>query len=57
MTEPIVVGADGSDDAGRALDWSADEAVLRDRPLHIVHAVEIRHYRAPVFAPPETRRT
>ncbi|MFI0411748.1 universal stress protein [Actinomadura sp. 3N508] len=54
MTEPIVVGADGSDEAGRALDWAAGEAVLRDRPLHIVHAVEIRQYRAPVFVPPET---
>ncbi|TMR04232.1 universal stress protein [Actinomadura soli] len=54
MSKPIVVGTDGSDQAGRALDWAAAEAVLRDRPLHIVHAVEIRQYRAPVFVPPET---
>ncbi|TMQ86646.1 universal stress protein [Actinomadura soli] len=54
MSKPIVVGTDGSDQADRALDWAATEAVLRDRPLHIVHAVESRPYKAPVFVPPET---
>ncbi|TYK43614.1 universal stress protein [Actinomadura decatromicini] len=54
MSEPIVVGIDGSDEADRALRWAAAEAVLRERPLHIVHAVESWPYKAPVFVPPET---
>ncbi|RKS71032.1 nucleotide-binding universal stress UspA family protein [Actinomadura pelletieri DSM 43383] len=54
MSEPIVVGVDGSEQANRALDWAAADAVLRDRPLHIVHAVESWPYKAPIFVPPET---
>ncbi|WP_141576772.1 universal stress protein [Actinomadura sp. WMMA1423] len=54
MSEPIVVGTDGSDEAAAALDWAAAEAALRERPLHIVHAVESWPYKAPLFAPPET---
>lgn len=42
MTPPdprrIVVGADGSEQAGAAVAWAAREAVLRHRPLVIVHA-------------------
>ena len=33
----IVVGVDGSDHAGRALLWAADEARLRGAELQIVH--------------------
>jgi nucleotide-binding universal stress UspA family protein len=34
----IVVGVDGSDAAGRALDWAASEAIRRGEPLHLVAA-------------------
>lgn len=54
MSEPIVVGTDGSDEAAGALDWAAVEAASRERPLHIVHAVESWPYKTPLFAPPET---
>ncbi|WP_165966193.1 universal stress protein [Actinomadura sp. 7K534] len=54
MSEPIVVGTDGSDESDRALRWAAAEAVLRERPLHIVHTVESWPYKAPLFMPPET---
>ncbi len=35
---PIVVGVDGTATALRAVTWAADEAHVRCRPLHIVHA-------------------
>jgi nucleotide-binding universal stress UspA family protein len=35
--KPVVVGVDGSDDALKAVRWSAAEAVIRHRPLSIVH--------------------
>ncbi|MYX37464.1 MULTISPECIES: universal stress protein [unclassified Streptomyces] len=35
---PVVVGTDGSLHATAAVMWAAGEAVLRDRPLHILHA-------------------
>ncbi|MFA1547947.1 universal stress protein [Actinomadura chokoriensis] len=54
MSEPIVVGTDGSDESERALQWAAAEAALRERPLHIVHALESWPYKAPLFMPPET---
>ncbi|MER6812675.1 universal stress protein [Spirillospora sp. NPDC000708] len=50
MGVPIVIGTDGSDEAARALDWAAAEAVLRERPLHIVHAIESRPNTAPLIA-------
>ncbi|SDK49222.1 Nucleotide-binding universal stress protein, UspA family [Actinopolyspora mzabensis] len=39
MTEPIVVGVDGSGRSLRALIWAAHEAALRHRPLRIVHVL------------------
>lgn len=54
MSEPIVVGTDGSNESDRALEWAAAEAALRERPLHIVHAVESWPYKAPLFLPAET---
>ncbi|GAA1827705.1 universal stress protein [Actinomadura chokoriensis] len=54
MSEPIVVGIDGSEESDRALQWAAAEAVLRERPLHIVHALETWPYRAPLFVPADT---
>ncbi|MEU8120447.1 universal stress protein [Spirillospora sp. NPDC049024] len=53
MSAPIVVGTDGSGPAGRAVDWAADEAALRHRPLHIVHVAEIWPYQLRRFAPPD----
>ncbi|WP_433135744.1 universal stress protein [Actinomadura nitritigenes] len=50
MGAPIVIGTDGSDEAARALDWAAAEAVLRERPLHIVHATESRPNTTPLLA-------
>jgi len=41
-TKPVVVGYDGSQAAGAALDWGAREAMLRRAPLKVVYA----------FAPP-----
>ncbi|WP_113699458.1 universal stress protein [Nonomuraea lactucae] len=38
MTEPIVVGFDGSESSLRAVGWAGREAGIRDAPLHIVHA-------------------
>lgn len=53
MTAPIVVGTDGSTCADRAVEWACDEAALRDRPLHIVHAVEPAPYSYPLLVAPE----
>jgi nucleotide-binding universal stress UspA family protein len=41
MTEPIVVGVDGSQPAERALVWAADEAALHHAQLLIVHCGEV----------------
>ncbi|WP_030684410.1 universal stress protein [Streptomyces sp. NRRL B-1347] len=38
MELPLVVGIDGSEHSLRAVDWAADEAVLRGVPLRLVHA-------------------
>jgi nucleotide-binding universal stress UspA family protein len=37
----IVVGYDGSEGAGPALDWAAAEAARRDVPLSLIHAVHL----------------
>jgi nucleotide-binding universal stress UspA family protein len=51
MSDPIVVGTDGSAGADRAVAWAADEAALRGRPLRIVHSVDKGLYELPLFAP------
>ena len=35
---PIVVGADGSEQSSRAVEWAAREAVRRKAPLRIISA-------------------
>ncbi|MFI0355277.1 universal stress protein [Actinomadura sp. 9N407] len=40
-SKPVVVGTDGSEHAGRAVAWAADEAALRGLPLRIVHSVDM----------------
>lgn len=39
MTQPIVVGFDGSESSRQALTWAGQEAAIRAAPLHIVHAL------------------
>ncbi|MFE9846163.1 universal stress protein [Streptomyces goshikiensis] len=39
-TDTVVVGVDGSETARAAAMWAAGEAVLRDRPLHIVYGAD-----------------
>jgi nucleotide-binding universal stress UspA family protein len=41
MTEPVVVGVDGSQPAERALVWAADEAARHDAQLLIVHCGDV----------------
>jgi nucleotide-binding universal stress UspA family protein len=40
MSDPIVVGTDGSPPSEHAVAWAADEAALYRRDLRIVHAIE-----------------
>ncbi|MFD7974690.1 universal stress protein [Streptomyces sp. NPDC059071] len=40
MTQGIVVGVDGTDQAYAAAEWAANEAVLRGTGVHLVHARE-----------------
>lgn len=39
--KPVVVGTDGSEESLRAVDWAAQEAVLRGLPLRIVSAAAL----------------
>ncbi|MFE6691806.1 universal stress protein [Streptomyces sp. NPDC057743] len=43
MTDPIVVGVDGSGRSLRALTWAAHEAALHGHPLRIVHVLPSEH--------------
>ncbi|MFF5213577.1 universal stress protein [Streptosporangium sp. NPDC000396] len=50
---PVVVAVDGSEEAGRAVEWAADDAFRRHAPLRIVHVVERGPYDIPRFSAPE----
>ncbi|MEU6541372.1 universal stress protein [Streptomyces sp. NPDC047000] len=50
MTAPLVVGVDGSEPSLRAVDWAADEAVLRGLPLRLVYADLWERYEGKAFA-------
>ncbi|MGK4585284.1 universal stress protein [Kitasatospora sp. HPMI-4] len=39
MTDPVIVGFDGSERSLRALIWAANDAALRGCPLYIVHVL------------------
>ncbi len=54
MIQPIVVGTDGSPRADLAVEWAADEATLRRRPLHVVHAAERWERDLPFHSAPGT---
>ncbi|WP_374202119.1 universal stress protein [Streptomyces sp. AC550_RSS872] len=47
---PIVVGVDGSEPSLRAVDWAADEAVLREVPLRLVYASLWERYEGAALA-------
>lgn len=47
---PLVVGVDGSEPSLRAVDWSADEAVLRGVPLRVVYACLWERYEGAALA-------
>ncbi|MFE9115878.1 universal stress protein [Streptomyces collinus] len=49
MDQPVVVGVDGSEPSLRAVDWAADEAALREVPLHVVYASLWQRYEQAVF--------
>ncbi|MEU2156051.1 universal stress protein [Streptomyces sp. NPDC019396] len=40
MTHPVTVGVDGSAEGHAAAEWAAEEAILREAPLRLVHAEE-----------------
>ncbi|MFA1542682.1 universal stress protein [Actinomadura monticuli] len=52
MSDPIVVGADGSVPSEHALAWAADEAARYRRDLRIVHAVEKWPFDVPLTLAP-----
>jgi nucleotide-binding universal stress UspA family protein len=52
-SDPVVVGTDGSETAGLAVEWAAEEAARRRRPLRIVHAVQPWIPAAPLLPPAE----
>ncbi|WP_369268759.1 universal stress protein [Streptomyces sp. R11] len=50
MDLPIVVGVDGSEPSLRAVDWAADEAVLRGASLRLVYASLWERYEGAALA-------
>ncbi|MFD0776083.1 universal stress protein, partial [Streptomonospora algeriensis] len=42
---PVLAAVDGTEESLRALDWAADEALLRGRQLRIVYAFDWPVYR------------
>ncbi|MFE9028364.1 universal stress protein [Streptomyces iakyrus] len=49
MDQPVIVGVDGSESSLQAVDWAADEAALREVPLHVVYASLWERYEQAVF--------
>ncbi|MFI1163485.1 universal stress protein [Streptomyces sp. NPDC020801] len=50
MNLPLIVGVDGSEPSLRAVDWAADEAVLRRVPLRVVYASLWERYEGAALA-------
>ncbi|MER7210481.1 universal stress protein [Streptosporangium sp. NPDC000239] len=55
MTAHVVVGVDGSPASQAAVEWAADDAVRRGRPLRIVHVCAPWIYDIPLQTPPGFR--
>ncbi|MFF5213109.1 universal stress protein [Streptosporangium sp. NPDC000396] len=53
MAESIVVGTDGSPTATAAVEWAADDAARRGRPLRIVHVMDRWPYNISASPPPD----
>ncbi|WP_263106921.1 universal stress protein [Kitasatospora sp. DSM 101779] len=47
MDLPVTVGVDGSEAGLAAADWAAREALLRDRPLRVLHALPLMPHLLP----------
>ncbi|MEV1200369.1 universal stress protein [Microbispora rosea] len=54
VSDPVVVGTDGSAGATRAVEWAAGHAVLQGLPLRVVHAVERLPYDGPRYPIPDS---
>ncbi|MEV5741775.1 universal stress protein [Microbispora rosea] len=54
VSDPVVVGTDGSAGAIRAVEWAAGHAVLQGLPLRVVHAVERLPYDGPRYPIPDS---
>ncbi|MEV4095867.1 universal stress protein [Streptosporangium saharense] len=52
MTEPVIVGVDGSDASLEATAWAAREAALRGAPLRLVHVTLRWAYDVPLVPQP-----
>ncbi|GAA2783876.1 universal stress protein [Kitasatospora paracochleata] len=50
MDLPVAVGIDGSEASLAAADWAAREALLRDRPLRVLHALPLMPHLLPARA-------
>ncbi|GAA2987159.1 universal stress protein [Streptosporangium longisporum] len=53
MSDPVIVGTDGSAAASAAVEWAADDAARMRAPLRIVFALERSPYDIPRFSAPE----
>jgi nucleotide-binding universal stress UspA family protein len=51
MMRPVVVGVDGTGRSLRALLWAARDAVIRNRPLHVIHTLPRYEMDVPLFPP------
>ncbi|MEU4541517.1 universal stress protein [Streptosporangium sp. NPDC023825] len=53
MSDPVIVGTDGSAAASAAVEWAADDAARMRAPLRIVFALNFLPYDIPKFSTPE----
>ncbi|MBG0817831.1 universal stress protein [Planomonospora sp. ID82291] len=53
MSDPVIVGTDGSAAGSAAVEWAADDAARMRAPLRIVFALDRSPYQIPRFSAPE----